>query len=158
MDFKREFDLIYTWSACEHISQDVFEYAMRQFHRLLRHGGCLFTQGAPLYYSPFGSHLSSYLPQPWAHLTMQQNLFFHKLRLACDGDDEYTEMCSLYNTLNKMTHVQLSRAIENTGMREIRSLLSKNPGYEDIQDSMLLSIYHKDILLTEQAVYLHTKP
>lgn len=168
LHFDKKFDLIYSWSAFEHIAQDIFLSVMRQIKAMLKDNGYLFTQIAPLYYSPFGSHLSAYIPEPWAHLTMQQNLFFDRLRNACNDNDLYDSMCSMYNTLNKITPQKLSNIMDRLSLKMVKSFFSCNKDYDKIDSSHLclnndwedypvadsLAMYHADVLLTEQLVYL----
>ncbi|MEQ9258703.1 MAG: class I SAM-dependent methyltransferase, partial [Roseovarius sp.] len=63
-------DVVYSWSVMEHIGRAALPGVIRDLAARLAPGGVVLTQIAPLYHSPFGSHLQEFNPTPWAHLTL----------------------------------------------------------------------------------------
>lgn len=169
--FDDKFDLIYSWSALEHLSQDIFYSILCQLKNALKQNKYLFTQIAPLFFSPFGSHLESYIREPWAHLTMQQNLFFAKLKEA-SAEANYPDLCSLYNTLNRLTPKKFLNIMSDLSFEIVKEYYTENAiyskeGFEEFivtadneeksRLSDLFDIYDADTLFTEQLVCLHMK-
>lgn len=147
-------DLVYAWSVFEHVSQDILRQTLRQLHGCLRKGGFAFIQIAPLYYSAYGSHMQEKIPEPWAHLCMQHNLFMHRLNLACSNAAEYHRLASTYLTLNRLTLPALLDAISTAGFERVRTYTTK----EDLKPSAeLLSAYREDALCTNQVAVLARK-
>ena len=60
------FDLVYTWSAFEHIEDPTA--VLKEIKRILKPEGLLFLQLWPFYFSERGSHLWDWFPQPFHHL------------------------------------------------------------------------------------------
>lgn len=160
-----KFDCIFSWSVFEHVSQEILEQMIIELHKTVRKDGYAFIQIAPLYYSAFGSHLSTLIPEPWAHLTTQLNLFqsyiFDSPKTSPyeKEDNENFEkikhaLWSTYITLNKITADKLIDLFISTGfilIDQYRSFCQINPTAE------LTSIYKKEILVTEQIVGLFKK-
>jgi len=61
------FDVVYSCAVFEHVHnlRGAFEEAVR----ICKPGGIVFVLSSPLWYSPYGNHMGSVLPQlPWCHL------------------------------------------------------------------------------------------
>ncbi len=152
---RSRFDLIYSWSVFEHIDQSIFFDVLGLLYKALRPGGLLFVQIAPLYFSSEGSHLCQWVPEPWGHLTNQDNLYHAKLARACNDEIQLQSLLSMYTTLNRITASQLVSKIEFAGfeiLREYRSHEPLTPSKE------LCEIYREDALLTNQVVILANRP
>jgi SAM-dependent methyltransferase len=167
------FDIAYSWSVFEHVSQHMLERAMGSVFAALKPGGFFFVQISPLYYSPNGSHLMPWVCEPWAHLLMQDDAFKSRLFGAPetpaqirnewavyipDAADIATErgiLWNTYETLNRMTAPNLRRLVESTGFEVLRDY--RTHADFDIPQS-LLDVFQRDVLLTEQVVLLARKP
>lgn len=150
-----DMDLVYAWSVFEHVSQDLFDVTLRKLYRRLRPGGWLFIQIAPLYYSSQGSHMQSRIPEPWAHLRMQHNLFVDRLFRACPDKAEFNLLHGTYQTLNRVTVPALLSAVEAAGFGIVRSYTTQ----EDITPpAELLAVYREEVLRTNQVALLARRP
>lgn len=145
------FDLIYSWSTIEHVNRKLLPGIIEQLARNLSPTGFLFIQIAPLYYSADGGHLFDKLPEPWAHLSWQTSDLKEHLRASSEIDQEYDELISMYQTLNRITIGQLRQLIEGSGMRIIREHTTKCRAHPPAD---LLEIFNASALETEQVVFL----
>jgi len=143
------FDLIYSWSVFEHVRQDLITGCFAKMRRALRTGGLMFLQTTPLYYSSEGSHMKPWVPQPWAHLMMQHDLFRYAFRAA--ANERADELQSVYETLNRQTASQLLSAARDAGFDIIREYRTKDAVEPPAE---LLEIYNEDIVTTNQLVFL----
>jgi trans-aconitate methyltransferase len=149
-----DMDMVYAWSVFEHVSQDILGNTLDLLHGCLRDGGYLFIQIAPLFYSSQGSHMQEKVPEPWAHLSMQHNLFMHRLSLACSNAAEYHRLAGTYLTLNRITVPTLLDAISSAGFERVRTYTTK----EDLKPSAsLLTAYREEVLCTNQVAVLARK-
>lgn len=167
------FDVIYSWSVFEHVSQELLRPAMASIFEALNPGGHFFLQIDPLYYSPNGSHMMPWLREPWAHLTMQANEFRTKLfdapkteakvrnewavyiPLEADTSAERAALWETYETLNRVTAPYLRRLAESAGFEVVRDYRTKT---EHEIPGELLDAYDREALTTEQVVLLLRKP
>lgn len=167
------FDVVYSWSVFEHVAQDMLDRAMRSIFDVLNPGGHFFLQIDPLYYSPNGSHMMPWIGEPWAHLTMQGNIFRQRLFSApptpakvrnewavyipvhADTPIERNALWETYETLNHMTASRLRRLAESVGFDVIRDYRTTADREIPIE---LLDAYDRDVLLTEQVVLLLRRP
>lgn len=147
------FDLIYSWSAFEHVAQPLVGAVLSQLRGMLRPGGRLFLQIAPLYYSAEGSHLFHRVPEPWGHLTLQQSLYFEKLCAACESREEIDALWSCYQTLNRLTVPELKRQLSAAGFEVEREFSTEDP-HADRLPPALLDAFRKETLVLEQIVLL----
>ena len=108
------FDVVYTWSAFEHVSLPV--PVLQEIARILKPGGALFLQLWPFFDSSHGGHL-------WPHY---DDSFPHLLRADEDiladvagrrGTDMSRPADDEYRSLNRMTLEELHRALLRTGFR-----------------------------------------
>ncbi|WP_031362690.1 SAM-dependent methyltransferase [Caballeronia sordidicola] len=145
------FDVIYSWSVFEHIQQDLLLDCLAKMKRVLRPQGVMFLQTTPLFYSAYGSHLEPWIPVPWAHLSMQQNLYYAELRKRTSNQEEYESLLRTYETLNRATDWQIIRAAKAAGFEITR----EHRTYDDfpIPDEVR-EIYKEEALRTNQLVFL----
>jgi SAM-dependent methyltransferase len=168
-----QFDFAYSWSVFEHVSQDMLRTALSSIKAVLRPGGLFFLQISPLYYSSNGSHMGPWVPEPWAHVILQQDLFHRALLAAAPTSptvrgewsvyiplkaDTATERASLwdtYVTLNKVTAPELCRMSRDAGFEIIRDYRTNS---EAAIPPHLTEIYDEEALKTEQIVLLMRNP
>ena len=148
------FDLAYSWSVFEHVDQGLLERSLSLIHSALRPGAFFLAQIAPLYYSAEGSHLSHVIPEPWAHLLMQENQLEDRVRRSTADLSEAQAWWSTYRTLNKITHQSLLAKIGSTGFEVLRTFTTKQ---ELVPPPELLDVFQADALLTNQVVVLARK-
>lgn len=145
------FDVIYSWSVFEHVRQDMIVECLQKLREVLRPGGVMFLQTTPLYYSAEGSHFKPWIPEPWAHLSMEQDLFYAALRSATETPQQANDLIQVYEGLNRVTAPQLIRAVQQAGFEVIREYRT----YDDLPiPDHLLEIYTKEALTTQQVVLL----
>jgi SAM-dependent methyltransferase len=167
-----QFDFVYTWSVVEHVAQYMIADALGTIRDALKPGGLFFLQISPLYYSAFGSHMQPWIPEPWAHLSMQHDLYkkaiydapptSEEVRAAWgvyipEGADKETERAALwetYTTLNRLTAPQLCRLVEDAGFEILRELRTQDA---DSVPPNLAEIYNTETLTTQQIVLLMRK-
>lgn len=61
------FDVVMSWGVMEHVA-DV-PAVLAEIKRVLKPGGIAFIKVFPWFHSYYGSHLSDFVPAPFAHLT-----------------------------------------------------------------------------------------
>ena len=168
------FDFVYSWSVIEHVTQTMLPDMLGTIRDALKPGGLFFLQISPLYYSAFGSHMQPWIAQPWAHLSMQHDLYKNALDNAPPTSEEVkaawgvyipqnadkaTERAALwetYTTLNRLTAPQLCRLASDAGfeiLRDYRTTTDDIPVPRDLGE-----IYDHETLKTEQVVLLLRRP
>lgn len=147
------FDLIDSWSVFEHVQQPLIGSVLLQLKRLLRPGGYLFIQIAPLYYSSEGSHLFHRVAEPWGHLQNQGSVYFDKLCKACGNKEEVDALWSCYQWLNRLTVPELKRLLSEAGLKVVREYTTEDPNASRLP-AMLLDTFKKEALLVNQVVML----
>jgi SAM-dependent methyltransferase len=163
------FDGIFTWSVFEHVADVPF--ALGELFRVLRPGGALLLQIAPLYYSPHGGHLRNMLDEPWIHLKLSRDELFDRIRRAArdqvpeaardayfheKSSQEFAEyMISGVHSLNGITVRELTEHVRAAGFRILNQLTMQDDRYEVPLE--LREKYSNDDLLTEQVVMLMTR-
>lgn len=146
------FDLVYSWSVFEHIDQRLISSILNKLRLALKPDGLLFIQIAPLYYSPNGSHLAAWLPEPWEHLTQQHSIHIERLASKTANPEELASLRWMYETLNRLTAAGLLAEVSMCGFEVIRHYEAKR---EDLTIPVGLdNIYTRGVLLTEQIVLL----
>lgn len=163
------FDVIYTWSVIEHVAQSMIEDVLSALKSALNPDGTIFLQISPLYYSAFGSHMGPWVSKPWAHLSMQDDLYKKALFAAlptpddvradwgvyipenATKDEERAVLWETYSTLNKLTAPQLCRLVNEAGFQIVRELRTR----DDVSPpNELAEVYNEDTLTTQQVVLL----
>lgn len=115
----QQFDCIFSWSVIEHVDRRQFDTEVRTLCHSLKRGGLMILQSAPLYFSPYGSHVYS-LPA-WSHLTMSDDEF----RLAVESENtaqRAKDLISCKETLNKLTIPQFTSVFEKKQPHTARPL------------------------------------
>ena len=151
LDVFGSFDVVYSWSVFEHVSQELIGDCFAKIRRVLRPDGIMFLQTTPLFYSSEGSHFKPWVPEPWAHLSMQQDRFLAALRAAAYSQEQADHLWRVYMTLNRATAPNLLRAAANAGFEVIREYRT----YDEIPvPEHLLEVYTREALTTQQLVFL----
>ncbi len=115
-----EFDAAYSWSVFEHVDVDGVDWLLAEVVRVLKPGGFFYLQIAPLYYSPFGSHLMRLIEKPWAHLLHTQDEY---LALAQAAEDHTrTEEKDLLYRNNEFAQVKQYLIGEYASLNRIRTI------------------------------------
>ena len=151
LDSLGTFDIVYSWSVFEHVRRDMIVECFQKIRQVLRPGGVMFLQTTPLFYSAEGSHMKPWVPQPWAHLIMQQDLFYEALRKRTSSPDQSHQLQFVYETLNRITAPHLLKAARQAGFEVIREYKT----FDEIAvPDELKEIYSLDVLTTNQLVFL----
>lgn len=145
------YDLIYSWSVMEHVSQPVINQALSSIYEALKFGGLFLLQISPLYYTPNGHHLYGANIGFYEHLIMQDDMLLNKLRENCPSPETYEQLKALYQSLNKLTIPVLKEKVLAGGFNIIKEYTTKN---EAPIPEELLAVYRRDVLETEQIVFL----
>ena len=122
---------VFSWSVFEHIDKALLPRILSGIYKLLPSGGTFFLQIEPLYYSPFGSHLSGLLTEPWAHLLLSPEELMEEIdrkqpeHMADDQKNRTFDVCSFddfktflkreYKSLNGLTVSELLAYVANAG-------------------------------------------
>ena len=156
------FDCIFCWSTLEHVTQRYLHEVVDGMRRALSPKGLAFIQIAPLYYSAFGSHFEALIDEPWAHLTMQDDLFYQTAmdtvessHYVSGGDHQLQELkeelSGAYRGLNRITADEVIELFEEHGFRTLRQERTKT----DIEiPGPLARIFSRDVLETDQIAAL----
>ena len=163
------FDCIYSWSAFEHVAQDLLRGTFRTLKSVLKPGGSIFLQATPLFYSRDGSHLAAWIPIPWGHLTTQADTYYKRLMSAPDTpeevrsdwtvyiplgterDEERRLMWEIYESLNRTTAPQLERLAQEEGLHIVRDFRTR---IDDPIPGFLAETFDEDILRTDQIAWM----
>lgn len=164
-----QFDVIYSWSVFEHVSQAFLPRALETIKAALKPDGFFFLQVTPLYYSSNGSHFAPWIPEPWAHLSMQHDVFRERffnapetsakvrnewtvyLPANADTPTERAVLWDMYLTLNKVTAPQLCRLACEAGFKIVRDYRTT---CDQPVPQHLSEVYSEEVLKTEQIVLL----
>jgi SAM-dependent methyltransferase len=148
-----EFDVIVSWSVMEHVSQDVFDQQVKVIFDALKPGGYCVFQIAPLYYSPFGSHLFN-IHDPWGHLSTQLDLLETKIIKEVPEKDVVSNLWGCFITLNKFTASEFVRRFSNVGLEVIDTYETY---VKDIPSEQLCDVFCRDVLTKEQILMVCRK-
>jgi hypothetical protein len=147
-----KFDLIYSWSVFEHVEQTLLASTLEQLRGMLKPGGKLLIQIAPLYFSAEGSHLHDHVTEPWGHLVNQHSRYRNKLT-ACTDETLCHALWETYSTLNRVTAPQLINAISEAGFTLLREYFTLDK--QEIPE-VIQGVYTEEVLRTSQIVLLAT--
>jgi len=152
-------DLIYSWSVFEHIAREHLEGIIADFHTVLNDDGSVLIQIAPLYYSPFGSHLLGLVDTPWAHLLLDEQVLLAAasardltafrddqkdlLFSSCSAEDFKQHMLTEYMSLNRIRYRELIAMFESNGFRVAK--LSKKCAHHRIPSPLLQKVAREDL-------------
>lgn len=115
------FAAIVSWSVFEHVDIALYPSIINNFSEVLTPDVVVFTQIEPLWCSSFGSHLQSFVDEPWAHLLYDRekvkSIAFLKqqpedLNLPM-GNTQSFDQARLYrlDEFDKLNHVRASELI-----------------------------------------------
>jgi SAM-dependent methyltransferase len=107
------FDVVFTWSAFEHVSNPVALLA--DIRRVLRDDGCLFLQLWPFFHSEHGGHLWIHYDDPFPHLTRDDATIVEELK-GKRATDPSRPAEDEYRSLNLLTLDELQRALLVNGL------------------------------------------
>lgn len=104
-------DVIFSWSVLEHVDRAILPEVVADMATALTSGGVVISQIAPLYYSPFGSHLRAFVDEPWAHLMLPHHHLRARVLAAGEGKPggpgSAEWMFARYEELNRITAPEL---------------------------------------------------
>jgi hypothetical protein len=139
-------NVVFSWSCFEHIERQHLTTIFKDIYDLLPAGGLFFLQIEPLYFSPYGSHLSAYIDQPWQHLLIsKEELRQRVLDANPPSDIKGTRNSAVplqqkksfhlrqYGTLNKLTADEVLEIGTSAGFivhKEMRSRVELDPPAE----------------------------
>jgi 2-polyprenyl-3-methyl-5-hydroxy-6-metoxy-1,4-benzoquinol methylase len=141
------FDCVLSWSVVEHINRDVLISEIIELRQSLVTNGVMVIQSAPLYFSPYGSHVYS-LP-PWSHLILSEDNF-RSVVLKNENSGRAEALISCKESLNRVTIDDLSSIFISAGFKIEELYIT---GTELAPPSDLSSIYQDNILKQEQGVW-----
>ena len=153
-------DAIYSWSVLEHVERTLLPDIIADMHNSLSPDGQVFTQIAPLYYSPFGSHLREFIETPWAHLTLDHSTLKQRVERKHDqllkqqDKRQRAWMFEQFNELNKITAEELSSYFADAGFEFKRREITKT---QLEPPAMLHFAFTKDALLTNELRFITAK-
>lgn len=145
------FDCVVSWSVIEHVDRRIFNDQMRTIYDCLTPDGITIIQSAPLYYSPFGSHV--YELPPWSHLFMGE-LEFDSSIYNITSADRARSLLSCKNTLNRFDSRDFTDAFLAVGFH-VLDCYSTNTTLDPPKH--LLWKFSSSVLLEEQCVWVLSK-
>ena len=124
-------DAVFSWSVFEHVEKTLLLGVLANIFDVLPSGGIFFLQIEPLYYSPFGSHLSGLISEPWAHLLLSPEELMEEIdgkqleQMSDDHKNKTFDVCSFddfkvflkreYKSLNGLTVSELLNYVAIAG-------------------------------------------
>lgn len=153
-------DFIYSWSVFEHIEIELLQDIVSDMYASLSETGDMFCQIAPLYYSPYGSHLRDFLDEPWGHLLRThanlRNLVqdAENPELSIDEINRRRWMFGQFEALNHLTAEHLEKILLTAGFvfnEKIINAVSLRPPVR------LLDLFHKNALLENELLFVVSK-
>ena len=141
MEFKDEFDIIFSWETFEHIIDP--KEALKRIYNSLKPGGISFNQ-----YNPFfcisGGHSMCTLDYPFAHVIMTNKDFkrYTKEIIPENPPQKYSELSYNFFTknLNRMTQHNLKQYIEEAGFETLDFITLPEFKIFNTLDSSLLNV------------------
>lgn len=149
-------DVIYSWSVLEHVERAALPGVVANMRQALAPRGVVFTQIAPLFYSPHGHHLYEYVKEPWAHLIHSPEKFKQIVLEGVVADEVAARhrawMFTNYEELNRITSADLqgyfvNAGFENRKIHEIKVPLRPSES--------LLKDHLADALTTSEIIFVH---
>jgi SAM-dependent methyltransferase len=102
------FDFVCSVNALEHIPDPV--QAMAEMARVLRPGGIAYVTFDPIWTADTGSHFERRVPEPWAHLVLDDDEFVRRMRAAGAEDWELQDFRCGMNRVRLSVYEHLFRA------------------------------------------------
>jgi len=103
------FDLAYAWSVFEHLPDP--SVVLAEIQRILKPGGLLYIQIAPLYYSAFGHHCWEHVAEPFAHLLGTPKQFRSQVMASQSAPERVQRDWQTYEGLNRLTVGKLQKIL-----------------------------------------------
>jgi ubiquinone/menaquinone biosynthesis C-methylase UbiE len=163
------FDAAFSWSVFEHVKD--LPGALKNIYGVLRCGGVLFIQIAPLYYSAYGSHLKRLGIKPWEHLILSDEELFAVLKNRktnigkreqdilyekSDREEFYNYLLNEYKSLNKKTIKEIVYCCESAGFSVENLHLGRD--YLHMPNKYLLRKYDRQELINRELWIILRKP
>lgn len=130
-------DLVISWSTFEHIELSYMQGILDNLHRALKPDGLFFLQINPLYFSPYGSHLSRFKLPAWAHLQWSSEQVTDAV-MAFAGEIPTDELEENFRTRDfatyKMFVLNEYRQLNQLTSRQLIQLLNEN-GFEVVREA-----------------------
>lgn len=120
------FDIVFTWSAFEHIENPVAMF--REICRVLRPGGVVMLQIWPLYASEHGAHLWQCIPDAFVQFLHSAEEIERQVRTAgSHAREQLDEFLQVYAELNRLTLDDLQRAMLAAALRVAKLEILSEP-------------------------------
>lgn len=150
-------DVIYSWSVLEHVSRKLLPGVLADMFDALRPNGAVITQIAPLYFSPFGSHLKEFSDIKWIHLLesheeLRDRIYASPKSQGATGSAIW--MFSRYEDLNRITAEELSQYFSAAGFT---SLSDERKTFNGEIPPPLMATYAEPSLRTFELNFVHGK-
>jgi ubiquinone/menaquinone biosynthesis C-methylase UbiE len=125
-------DIIVSFNAFEHIPDP--ELALLEIFRLLKPGGYTFISFIPVFHSDVGSHMSSFINEPWAHLVYSEDEFLQQLIDITGGNSFWGDEFKFgLNKLSKQYYINLfSKYCKN--FNELSNIISNSSAIGNINN------------------------
>jgi len=111
------YDLVVSWNAFEHIPDPA--RGLREAIRVTRQGGFIFVTFDPIWTADTGSHFSAFVPEPWAHLVLDQNNFVERMRASGATDEQVNEFMTAMNKVRLAQFERIFALVEAEGLGKI---------------------------------------
>jgi cyclopropane fatty-acyl-phospholipid synthase-like methyltransferase len=163
-------DGFFSWSTFEHIDRGELGDVAAGLAAALKDGGLGFVQIEPLYHSAYGSHLGSFVDEPWAHLLLSHEEFVARSRQAAGEidpearDERYRRrgaeghrerMIAEFESLNGITANELVKVWSTAGIRVNREHRAES---DLVPPKELLGRYRSEDLVTNEVRMLIERP
>lgn len=107
-----QFDVIISLNSMEHLVEA--EHWMREWRRWLAPGGRVLVAFGPLWWSPFGAHMSFMTPLPWVHVLFPERTVLKvRQRYRSDGAMRYEDVAG---GLSRMSIAKFHRCVRQSGL------------------------------------------
>lgn len=111
------FDIVFSWGVMEHVS-DV-PSVLAEIKRVLKTGGIAFIKVFPWFHCCYGSHLSDFVDQPFAHLTVSDGELRQMVENGAFRQSNIDPQLVLGHTWNE--YLTLNRYSANMFYRDVRA-------------------------------------
>ena len=166
-----QLDAVVSWSTFEHVVRPLLKDVLADLYAALKPGGLFFAQIEPLFFSPYGSHLQRFTPEPWAHLLksdaeLWQLMESHSLDFSADQKDVMARvrdedtirrfLFKSYQELNKLTAEEFLDHVCAAGFTIEKQVVKQLDGIAIPEE--LRYRYRDEVLLTNEVFVLARKP
>ena len=167
----KQVDAIFSWSVFEHVEKPLLPGIFADLYAALPPGGVFFLQIEPLYYSPFGSHLSGLISEPWAHLRLSHDELVKQIedkqpeQVGEEHKNKTFELCSFqdfkdylkreYLSLNRVTAGELLSFATTAGFAVEKKRLNM---VDLVPSADLLRAHSEDDLRCSEIMLLLRRP